>query len=86
MLPALVPDDEGLDRLPEDVIRNADHGRLGHPFHLAQGVLDFLGAHALALGLDHVVLARHEIEKALRIPFEKVPAVEQGLPPASAPA
>ena len=59
--------DKGLDRLPENIVRDPDHGRALDQPTLEQHLFDLGGADSKTRRLDHGVAATHEIEEAIRV-------------------
>ena len=80
--PSSEPSLEGdvrVNRLAEQLVGHADHGRLPHARDRVQRVLDLDRADLLAARLDDVVASAHEVEEALLVDREVVVGAEHAL-------
>jgi hypothetical protein len=62
--------------LSEGRVRNSDHSGFLYVTKVVEGILDFNRANLFATAVDHVTLARHEIEIAVVVTSKEVTCVQ----------
>src|SRR3712207_935621 len=76
---AVLERDDGHDELAHLRVLHPEGASLVHETAPYKEVLDLLGAQAVALGLDHGVVAPDKVEVSLLVPADEVPGVDYPL-------